>query len=309
MIRKGIAELIGTALLVIFGCGTAVAANKYVTSIYGVAWPFTMILVALAFGLILVALVYTIGKVSGAHVNPAVSVACLINGRISVLECIAYVICQVVGSIIGAMVLWLVFGSNTSLGANGFDSASMLTGTPATWQMAFIIEMILTFVFVLVVLATTKKENENAGIIIGLTLTLVHIFGLPFTGTSVNPARSIGPALITGGTAIEQLWLFIIAPLVGAILAALFYKYIIDASEKPLVLYSEEGSEEYEEEYEEETEIEDEDEDLEEDDEEEIDEDEEDDESEEETEDEDEEEVEEVKPKRSSKSKKTKSKK
>lgn len=302
MIKKGIAELIGTALLVIFGCGTAVAANNYVTSIYGVAWPFTMILVALAFGLTLMALAYTIGKVSGAHVNPAVSVACLINGRMSVLECVAYVICQVIGSIIGAMVLWLVFGSNTSLGANGFDSASMLTGTPATWQMAFIIEAILTFVFVLVVLSTTKKENENAGIIIGLTLALVHIFGLPFTGTSVNPARSIGPALITGGTAIEQLWLFIVAPLVGGILAALFYKYIIDTEATPIVLYSEEGSsEEYEDEEEETEEVEDDE--VEEYEVEEY----EEDEDEEAEEDEDEEEVEEVKkPKKSSKSKKSK---
>lgn len=230
MIKKFISEFVGTLLLVFFGCGTAVAANKYVASVFGEGLSFNMLLIAFAFGLILMALVYTIGRVSGSHVNPAVSIACLIDGRISVLECVYYIIAQVVGGIAGAMLLSFIFASNASLGANGYGALSAL-GTTTTLQVALVIELILTFIFVLVVLATTKKENCFSGLAIGLTLTLVHIMGLPFTGTSVNPARSIGPAIITGGLALEQLWVFIVAPIVGGILAALFYKYVIATPE------------------------------------------------------------------------------
>ena len=230
MIKKWISEFVGTMLLVIFGCGTAVAVNTYVTNIYNIALPFTMLIIAFAFGLILTALVYTIGKVSGAHVNPAVSIACLIDGRISVIECVEYVILQLLGGIAGAAVLLLIFGSGNSLGANGFGTLSALQSVSTiqiTAQIAFLVETILTFVFVLVVLSTTKKENCTSGLAIGLTLTLVHIMGIPFTGTSVNPARSLGPALLTGGDALSQLWVFILAPLVGGILAALFYRFVI----------------------------------------------------------------------------------
>ncbi len=241
MVKKWISEFVGTMLLVIFGCGTAVAFNTYVSAVAGIALPWSLIVIACAFGLVLTALVYTIGKVSGAHVNPAVSIACLIDGRMSVVECIEYVILQVLGGIAGAAVLLLIFGSGSSLGANGYDTLSALQTVAPTIQvtagMAFGIEVILTFVFVLVVLATTKKENCNAGIVIGLTLTLVHIMGIPFTGTSVNPARSIGPALLTGGDAVSQLWVFILAPLVGGILAALFYKFVI-SDETPTPHYS-----------------------------------------------------------------------
>lgn len=237
MIKKFISEFVGTMLLVIFGCGTAVAANQYVTSIFGVGLPFNMLLIALAFGLILTALVYTIGHVSGCHVNPAVSVACLIDGRINLIECIYYIVAQILGAITGAAALAWIFGSNASLGANGFDTLSALK-TITTLQVALVIEVILTFVFVLVVLATTKKQNCNSGIVIGLTLALVHIMGLPFTGTSVNPARSIGPALLSGGVALEQLWVFIVAPLIGGILAALFYKFVIAEEEKCVAVAS-----------------------------------------------------------------------
>ncbi len=230
MIKKFISEFVGTLLLVFFGCGTAVAANKYVASVFGEGLSFNMLLIAFAFGLILMALVYTIGRVSGSHVNPAVSIACLIDGRISVLECVYYIIAQVVGGIAGAMLLSFIFASNASLGANGYGALSAL-GTTTTLQVTLVIELILAFIFVLVVLATTKKENCFSGLAIGLTLTLVHIMGLPFTGTSVNPARSIGPAIITGGLALEQLWVFIVAPIVGGILAALFYKYVIATPE------------------------------------------------------------------------------
>lgn len=231
MIRKFISEFVGTLLLVFFGCGTATAVNQYVTSIYGISLPFTMLIIAVAFGLVLVAVAYTIGRVSGAHVNPAVSVAALIDGRITVFECVYYVIGQLFGAIAGAAALQWIFGSTSTLGANGYEGLSALS-TITTAPVAFVIETILTFVFVLVVLSVTKKENCNSGLIIGLTLTLVHIMGIPFTGTSVNPARSIGPALFVKGTQLEQLWLFILAPLLGAVLAALFYRFVIDPKEK-----------------------------------------------------------------------------
>lgn len=231
MIRKFISELVGTMLLVLFGCGTAVATNQYVSQIYGVGLPFTMLTIALAFGLVLIAIIYTIGKVSGAHVNPAVSLAALIDGRITIIECIYYIVAQILGAIIAAAALLWVFGNGSTLGANGFQELSAL-GEITTMPVAFVLETILTFVFVLVVLTTTKKENCNSGIIIGLTLTLVHIFGLPFTGTSVNPARSLGPAIFIKGAQLEQLWLFILAPLLGGVLAALFYKYIINPKAK-----------------------------------------------------------------------------
>lgn len=226
MIKKLVAEFVGTMLLVILGCGTAVAVNTYVNGIYNVSLPFTMILIALAFGLSLVALVYTIGRVSGCHINPAVSLGMLISGRMNVVECIEYIVVQILGGIVGAEILGMVFGSYTNLGANGFEKLSALPNITTMW-VAIIIEIILTFIFVLVVLSTTDKENNHAGFAIGLTLALVHIMGIPFTGTSVNPARSIGPALFTGGDALSQLWVFIVAPLAGAALAALFYRFII----------------------------------------------------------------------------------
>ncbi len=250
MIKKWICEFVGTMLLVIFGCGTAVALDKFIgglmgvsTGVPGVSLPYTLLAVALAFGLVLTALVYTIGKVSGAHVNPAVSVACLIDGRMNVLECVEYVVLQILGGIAGAAVLMLVFGDATSLGANGFGALSALQYIAPTVKVtagiAFLVETILTFIFVLVVLATTKKENACAGLAIGLTLTLVHIFGIVFTGTSVNPARSIGPALLTGGEALSQLWVFILAPLAGGILAALFYRFVLSENTTKRVVAAE----------------------------------------------------------------------
>ena len=227
MFKKLFSEFIGTMLLVLFGCGTAVAVNNYVTGIFGVALPFTIILIALAFGLILMALISILGKVSGCHVNPAVSIAMLIDGRISVITCIEYIVVQILGAILGAEIIALIFGSYSSLGANGFAKLSALSNN-TTMLAALVIELILTFVFVLSVLVNSAKEdNENAPLLIGLTLTLVHIMGIPFTGTSVNPARSIGPAIFTGGEALSQLWVFIVAPIVGGILAAIVYKFII----------------------------------------------------------------------------------
>ena len=236
MAKKFISEFVGTFMLVFFGCGTAVVVTKLASKITGVnELVFTLIPIALAFGLVLMACCYTIGKVSGSHVNPAVSIAMLIDGRIDVIDCVEYIIAQVLGAIAGAGALSLVLDSSKNLGANGFDSASALGSTVCTPVVALVIEAILTFVFVLVVLSVTAKdEHNNAGIIVGLTLALVHILGTPFTGTSVNPARSIGPALLqTGGKAMSYLWVFIIGPMVGGVLAALFYKFVIKEDEKP----------------------------------------------------------------------------
>ena len=209
--KKLICEFVGTMMLVLLACGVAVAT--------GVNYIGT----ALAFGLVIVAMAYSIGNVSGCHINPAVSLGMAIAGRMTWKECIQYMVAQVLGAIAGAGLLGLILGSFESLGANGYN------GTTVTVWIALLVEVILTFVFVLTILGVTdKKENGHAtGIVIGLTLTLVHLFGLPFTGTSVNPARSIGPAIFQLGDAIKELWVFIVAPLVGATLAALFYKYVL----------------------------------------------------------------------------------
>lgn len=209
--RKLICEFVGTMMLVLLACGVAVAT--------GVSYVGT----ALAFGLVIVAMAYSIGNVSGCHINPAVSLGMALSGRMSWREFGEYVIAQILGAIAGSALLGVILRSYKSLGANGFD------GTNVTVWIALLVEVILTFVFVLTILGVTdKKENGHVtGIVIGLTLTLVHLVGLPFTGTSVNPARSIGPALLQGGDALSQLWVFIVAPLVGAALAALFYKHVL----------------------------------------------------------------------------------
>ncbi len=237
MAKKFISEFVGTFMLVFFGCGTAVVMTKLAAkaaSLLGVSeLVFTLVPIALAFGLVLTACCYTIGKVSGSHVNPAVSIAMLIDGRIDVIECVEYIIAQVLGAIAGAGALSLVLDSTKNLGANGFESASALGSAIVTPVVALVIEAILTFVFILVILCVTAdKENKHAGLVIGLTLALVHILGIPFTGTSVNPARSIGPALLQSGNAINYLWVFIIGPIVGGILAALFYKFVLKDEEK-----------------------------------------------------------------------------
>ena len=209
--RKLICEFVGTMMLVLLACGVAVATEVHYLG------------TALAFGLVIVAMAYSIGNVSGCHINPAVSFGMALSGRMSWKEFCQYVIAQVLGAIAGAALLGVILRSFSALGANTYN------GTTVTVWIALLVEVILTFVFVLTILGVTdKKENGHAtGIVIGLTLTLVHLFGLPFTGTSVNPARSIGPALLQGGNALCQVWVFILAPMVGAALAALFYKNIL----------------------------------------------------------------------------------
>ncbi len=212
-IRKYIAEFIGTFVLVLFACGTAAMTGCSTTS-----FDTAYLLTALAFGLVIVAMAYSIGNVSGCHINPAVSIAMLVSGKMSVKDFIGYVVSQFLGAIAGAGVLMAIIGTERGLGANGLFENDILK--------SLIVEIILTFVFVIAILGVTSKvENGKvAGLVIGLTLTLVHIFGIAFTGTSVNPARSFGPALFVGGDALANVWVFIVAPLVGGALAAVVYK-------------------------------------------------------------------------------------
>ncbi|MBP3800248.1 MAG: MIP family channel protein [Bacilli bacterium] len=223
--KKYISEFVGTMMLVLLACGVAV--------VVGCSTPAGIIATALAFGLVIVAMAYSIGNVSGCHINPAVSISMVVAGKMEVKECVKYVISQFLGALAGAAILGLLLGSFDMLGANGFGSL-LPNGTEVTWYIALIVEIILTFVFVTAILGVTdKKENGHAtGIVIGLTLTLVHLFGIPFTGTSVNPARSFGPALLQCGKALSQVWVFIVAPIIGCVLAGLFYKFVLKSSKK-----------------------------------------------------------------------------
>lgn len=218
-IRKYIAEFIGTFVLVLFACGTA-AMTGCSTTEFNTAYVVT----ALAFGLVIVAMAYSIGNVSGCHINPAVSIAMLISGKLTVKDFVGYVVSQFLGAIAGAGVLLALIGPDKGLGANGLFEDNILK--------SIIIEVILTFVFVIAILGVTSKvENGKiAGLVIGLSLTLVHLFGIAFTGTSVNPARSFGPALFVGGDALANVWVFIVAPLIGGALAAVVYK-VLDKAE------------------------------------------------------------------------------
>ncbi len=213
-LKKYIAEGIGTAILVLFGCGTAVFTGGDVVA------------TALAFGLSIVAVAYALGDISGAHVNPAVSFAMLINKKLKAGEFGFYVLAQVIGAFIGSLLLWAIIaisGSDkaiTGLGANSF-------GAFGAWG-SFLIEVILTFVFVYAILGVTGDKNKShiAGIVIGLVLAFVHILGIRLTGTSVNPARSFAPAVLMGGEAFSQVWVFILAPFVGSAIAACTYKLL-----------------------------------------------------------------------------------
>jgi len=217
--KKYSAELIGTFVLTFMGCGSAVFLGCEPSGGH--------LAVALAFGLSIVSMAYVIGGVSGCHINPAVSLAMLIDKRLSLNEFFGYVISQVLGAVAAAAMLKAIIGFGIrdltgGLGTNGIAGAGGIGG-------ALIIEVILTFIFIFTILGVTSSDKTAniAGIVIGLTLTFVHIIGIPLTGTSVNPARSIGPALFAGGTAITELWVFIAAPLIGGALAAFVYQQLI----------------------------------------------------------------------------------
>ena len=233
--RALIAEAVGTALLVFFGAGTATLAFGFKTT--GSSVSAGVVATALAFGLILMGMVYAFGPVSGCHVNPAVTIGFLVGRRITLTEAIGYWIAQFVGAIVGAAVLYGTFNlashynSSVGLGANGFGSSSMI-GVNAGG--AFIAEVILTFLFVFVILTVTRRVGNAAvaGLVIGLALTVVHLIGIPIDGTSVNPARSLGPAPFVGGTALSQLWLFIVAPLAGGALSAVLFQFLYPKGEE-----------------------------------------------------------------------------
>lgn len=215
--RKYCAEVIGTLTLVFMGCGSAM--------VLGVDIPGGHLAVALCFGLAIVATAYVIGNVSGCHLNPAVSFAMLLSGRMGAKDFIGYVIAQIIGAIAGAALLKMLMGFGMSdltgaLGSNGV--ATLGVGG------SIVIEIILTFFFVFVILGVTADESRAsvAGLVIGLALVFVHIVGIPLTGTSVNPARSIGPAIFAGGEALSNVWVFVVGPLVGAALAAIIYRFL-----------------------------------------------------------------------------------
>lgn len=218
--KKYFAEFLGTAILVFMGCGSAVGANAMFSAMGMLPAAFTTLSTAVAFGLALFAVTYVFGGFSGAHVNPAVSLAMLISGKLKLKDFFGYVLGQMTGGIAGAALLAVVIGGTASLFANGYDSAS--TFSTSVW-MAMLLEVALTFIFVLVILRSKEGQEGSAvsAAAAGFALTLVNLFGVPFTGTSVNPARSFGPALLQGEDALSQVWVFIVAPLAGAILAAL----------------------------------------------------------------------------------------
>ena len=222
--KKYLAEFIGTLVLVFMGCGSAMLLGCEATGGH--------LAVAMAFGLAIVATAYVIGDVSGCHINPAVSLAMLINKKLSTLDFAGYVVAQLAGAVAGAGLLKMLTGFGVAdltgaLGSNGIANAGGIGG-------ALLVEVILTFIFIFTILGVTSSEKNGsvAGIVIGLTLTFVHIVGIPLTGTSVNPARSIGPALLAGGDALSNVWVFILAPLAGAALAAVVFNCIIKQKAK-----------------------------------------------------------------------------
>ena len=223
--KKFLAEFIGTAVLVILGCGTAMLVGCDAVNGGG------YILTALAFGLVIVGMAYCVGNISGCPINPAVSLGVLLSGGMKVKEFVSYVIAQILGALAGAGILAAIFGLGNVTDMTGGFGSNGLAGVGGSAAAGLLVEIVLTFIFVMAILGVTSskaKHGSFAGLVIGLTLTLVHILGIGLTGTSVNPARSIGPAIVAAiaGNAepLACLWVFIVGPLVGAALAAVTYK-------------------------------------------------------------------------------------
>lgn len=232
--KKNLAELIGTFSLVLFGCGAAVIAGNSIVGPSGVG----LLGISIAFGFAVVAMAYAIGGISGCHINPAVTIGVLIAGRMTVKEAIGYIISQLIGATLGAGVLYLIARGSTGwvmpewgLGSNGFGEGYLGNYNIVS---AFVAEAVFTCLFIFVILAVTSKYGNStmAGLAIGVTLMLIHLVAIPITGTSVNPARSFGPALFSGGKALSQLWLFFVAPILGAIVAALIWKTGFETDDK-----------------------------------------------------------------------------
>jgi aquaporin Z len=228
--KKYAAEFIGTFSLVLFGCGSAVIAGTSRVGPSGIG----LLGIAVAFGFALVAMAYAIGGISGCHINPAVTIGVLTAGRMTVKDAVGYIIAQCLGAILGAAVLYLIASGQPGftlpewgLGANGWGEGYLGNYNILS---AFVIEAVMTFLFIFVILGTTSKFGNSAmaGLAIGVTLMLIHLVAIPVTGTSVNPARSLGPALFSGGKALAQLWLFIVAPIIGAVVSALVWRLGFD---------------------------------------------------------------------------------
>jgi aquaporin Z len=228
---KFAAEFFGTLVLVLMGCGSAVIAGANGTTGVG------LLGIAFAFGLSVVAMAYAIGHISGCHINPAISIGMVVAGRMKASEAAVYIVAQILGALAGAGLLFLIASGKSGymvvtdgLGQNGYGAAS-----PGGYSLlsGAIAEVVFTFIFLFVIFGATSTKNIHggfAGLSIGLALVLIHIVGIPVTGVSVNPARSIGPALLVQGTALSQLWLFIVAPIVGSILSAVVWRYVLDKS-------------------------------------------------------------------------------
>ena len=227
--KKNIAEAIGTAVLVVVGCGTAMLVGCNAASGSG------YLLTALAFGLTIVAMAYSIGNISGCHINPAVSLAFLIRGDITAKEFVSYVISQCVGALCGSALLAAIFGAGHVTDATGGFGSNGLAGVNGSVIAGLLVEIVLTFIFVMAIMGVTSRKAQHGsfgGLVIGLSLVLVHILGIGLTGTSVNPARSFGPAVVAAisknPAPLASLWVFIVGPLVGGALAALVYRFLED---------------------------------------------------------------------------------
>ena len=238
--KKLVAEFLGTLVLVVIAVG--VATESFGFRLFGLSFAAGVVATALAFGLVLVALVYAIGPVSGCHINPAVTMGFISAGRMKFAEGLSYMVAQFAGGIAGAYLLYWMFTTVPSyhkavqgLGTDGYGAQSILHISQGG---AFLVEVVLTTVFVMVVLFATHKAaiQGAAGVAIGFALVIVHLIGIPLTGTSVNPARSLGPAIVVGGTALSQVWIFIVAPLVGGLVAALIHMLVADRSRDELVV-------------------------------------------------------------------------
>lgn len=226
--KKYVCEAVGTLFLVFFGCGAACLTGAVPGSI-------GYLLTALAFGGAVVAMAYSVGNYSGGHFNPAVSVAMLMMRRMSLIDCVGYVAAQCVGAICGSGLLFVLFDGNSLADKTGNLGANAVNKDAGGVAIALFVEVILTFAFVLTVLGATGRKDGKGGaaVVCGGALTLVHLFGIAFTGTSVNPARSLAPALFARGTALTDLWIFIVAPVIGAVLAALFQMFFEKGKSKP----------------------------------------------------------------------------
>lgn len=227
-IKKYVAELLGTFTLVFIGCGSAVIAKSYI-GFMGISF---------AFGLTVLGMVYAIGSISGCHINPAITLSMFVAGKIKSKDTAIYIIMQCIGAIIAAGLLLAIATGNAdySLSENGLGQNGYGSKSPAEYSLpaCFIAEVVLTFIFLFVIFGSTSKNAPNgfAGISIGLTLVFIHLVGIPITGTSVNPARSLGPAVFVGGEALTQLWLFWVAPIIGGIVAAVLWKFIFEETKK-----------------------------------------------------------------------------